>query len=104
MKGHIVMDELNGRQKALLALAAVAIAVGIIVALFVGSASTVGEVRWQEQEYIVQTDDTLWGIGSAYCPENVDIREWIDEVQEINGLSDSCIHAGDKLVIIVPQG
>lgn len=59
-------------------------------------------VEWREETYIVQSGDSLWSISYNYCPENVDRREWIAEVQQINGLPNSNIRAGQRLIVITP--
>ncbi len=53
------------------------------------------------EDITVHTGDTLWEIGEKYCPNNMDIRRWIDRVMEINGLSDALIYPGDELTILV---
>ena len=49
----------------------------------------------------LETGDTLWGIAEEYCPEGKDIREYIHETMELNGLKTSEIHAGCYLVVPV---
>lgn len=48
----------------------------------------------------IQADDTLWNIAEQYCSDSIDIRDYINEVCEINDISLNNIHAGD--VIFVP--
>lgn len=48
----------------------------------------------------IQQGDTLWGIASAYrSPEYGSIRDYIDEVKELNQLRSDEIHAGQFLIV-----
>lgn len=73
-----------------------------ILALRAAFVSTMARVDWVEEEYRVQRGDTLWSIAGEYCPDNVDRRDWIAEVQELNGLSNSIIYPGQRLTVLVP--
>ena len=64
--------------------------------------STLDGVKWAEEEYTVQSGDTLWEIAAGYCPQGVDLREWIHEVEKINGI-DGYIYAGDKITVLIPD-
>jgi hypothetical protein len=57
---------------------------------------------WEQQTYTVEKGDTLWEIGSRCCPENVDVRDWIEEVQKINNFQDGYLRAGEQIVVLVP--
>lgn len=83
-------------------------AVALIVLLFAicliaAFSPTIDNVEWNEEIYIVESGDTLWGIATKHCPKNVDYREWIKAVREINGLSDCKICRGDMLTVLVPK-
>lgn len=64
--------------------------------------STLDRVEWREEIYPVQSGDSLWALSGQYCPDNVDRREWIAAVSDLNGLSDSIIHPGQDLTILAP--
>ena len=49
---------------------------------------------------IVAKGDTLWNIAKCYNFDNTDIREKIDEIKELNGIS-SNIRIGQELKIKV---
>ena len=65
--------------------------------------STMDRVAWQEETYRVKSGDSLWELSGVYCPDNVDRREWIDEVQSLNGLTSSFIYPGQRLTVLVPK-
>lgn len=50
-------------------------------------------------EYYVQTGDTLWDIAEAYSNNNVDLREFISEIEEKNQLKSAYIYSGDVLLV-----
>lgn len=73
-----------------------------LLALSVCFKSTMDAFDWREAPYRVQAGDSLWAIAGEYCPEGVDRREWIAEVQELNGLEDSVVYPGQRLRVLVP--
>lgn len=76
----------------------------ILVAVLLLSSfqSTMDGIEWEEEIYKVRAGDSLWAISGDYCPDSVDRREWIDEVQALNDLPDSNIHPGQKLIVLAP--
>ena len=90
---------MNNLQAALLV---AVILVGSLLLLSWATQPTMDAYKWNEEAYMVKAGDTLWTIAGAFCPENVDRREWIDAVQELNGLDDSIIHPYQKLTVLVP--
>ncbi len=60
-----------------------------------GGASNVQEYV----EFAVQPGDTLWQIARNHSPANMDIREYIYQIQEINNVKNSVIHPGDVLLL-----
>lgn len=80
----------------------VLITIAILVLSFAGR-STLDRVEWQEETYRVKSGDSLWAISGRYCPDSVDRREWVDEVQALNGLTSSTIYPGQRLTVLVPE-
>lgn len=64
--------------------------------------STMDSTEWREEDYRVKSGDSLWSISGKYCPDSVDRREWIDEIQVLNDLPDSTIHPGQRLTVLAP--
>lgn len=64
---------------------------------------TLDEYEWEEDTHRVKEGDSLWAISYEYCPENVDRREWVDEVQRLNNIDDGIIHPGQKLTVLVAK-
>ena len=84
-----------------LLLAAVLVVVAVLL-LNWSYQSTLDGIEWQEETYQVLSGDSLWSISGTYCPEEVDRREWIHEIQALNGLPDSTIQAGQVLIVLAP--
>lgn len=63
---------------------------------------TMDEIEWHETIHHVQAGDTLWTIASTHCPDQVDRREWVEEIQALNGLRSSTIHPGQRLTVLTP--
>ena len=78
------------------------IAVSILV-LSVAAGSTMDRVEWRQEAYRVRSGDSLWALSGRYCPDNVDRREWIDEVQNLNGLTSGFLYPGQKLTVLAPD-
>ena len=52
----------------------------------------------------VQEDDTLWNIAETYVDSNSDIRDYIDDICEINDIGNNeSIYVGQKLFIPVDR-
>lgn len=84
------------------ALLLLAVVVVCILVLSLAGRSTLDRVEWHEETYRVRSGDSLWTISRDYCPENVDRREWIEDVQSRNGLTSSDIYPGQRLTVLVP--
>lgn len=80
----------------LICVTTIAFAGSTIMGLSKANAAAVSTYRQVE----IQADDTLWNIAEQYCSENVDIRDYISEVCEVNDISLNNIQAGD--IIFVP--
>lgn len=63
---------------------------------------TMDAIEWQEGTHQVQAGDSLWDIAGDYCPDGVDRREWVDEIQALNGLENSDIHPGQEITVLAP--
>ncbi|AWB46924.1 peptidoglycan-binding LysM [Paenibacillus sp. CAA11] len=46
---------------------------------------------------VVTPGDSLWSIASSHKPEGMDIRVYIEKLQDVNGMKRSEIQAGDIL-------
>lgn len=52
----------------------------------------------------VHTGDTAWSIARRYCPENVDIREYLDLCAAENGVTQwGMIYPGDTYTFLTPK-
>ncbi|MBQ0004258.1 MAG: LysM peptidoglycan-binding domain-containing protein [Clostridiales bacterium] len=48
----------------------------------------------------VQSDDTLWTIASEYVDDSMDIRDYIDEIREINDIGNNeSIYVGEQIFV-----
>jgi hypothetical protein len=82
-----------------------ALIIGLALVLIVGI-NTVTVRADVSQNYVfesiqVKADDTLWSIGENYCPEDMELNEYIDIVRETNGISTDHIVVGNYLMIPV---
>ncbi|WP_281887180.1 LysM peptidoglycan-binding domain-containing protein [Paenibacillus sp. YYML68] len=53
----------------------------------------------EHRTIIVEYGDTLWGIASDYSTGQFGIKEYIYKLKKLNGLKDSSIKAGQKLIL-----
>lgn len=53
------------------------------------------------ETYIVKDGDTIWEIAQYYCGNSIDIRIAINQIEEINDISNSTIYNGDSLLVPV---
>lgn len=97
------MDGIFNANTLLIVLLCVAIVVGSILALNWAFQPTMDRVEWREELYTVERGDSLWAISRKYCPDNVDPREWIDEIQVLNHLPDATIYPGQSLIVLAPD-
>jgi len=54
-------------------------------------------VRPSGTTVVVQSGDTLWGLGERYAPPVTDLRRWVFEVERLNGMTSSVILPGQSL-------
>lgn len=79
----------------------IALIVASVLVLNYALQPTMDGIEWQERTYRVQSGDSLWKISANYCPDGVDRREWVDEIRALNGMTDSIIHPGQTLTVLV---
>lgn len=54
-------------------------------------------------EVVVSAGDTLWNIAEQYYPKEMDLRPFIDQIKEINGLETVLIVPGQRLQLLVAK-
>lgn len=69
-----------------------------VAVLLIGSLKPEKATRYEP--YVIGSGDTLWDIAKEFTPEDRDCRDTIAEIEEVNGIDNSTIYAGQ--VIIVP--
>lgn len=47
----------------------------------------------------IESGDSLWSIAECYCPEDVEIRDYIKELKKMNGIKSDKIHTGNYLTV-----
>lgn len=103
----VIGNEAHGRKKVDITTLILSIVAALIVSLIVCSAfcyvPKIDRVDWEEVTHKVKYGETLWEISKLYCPADVDCRDWIEKVQEINGIG-SMIYVGDRLTVLVEKG
>ena len=79
------------------------IMLGICFAMVIGYQQTTPAMESQSvQEVTVKSGDTLWDIASRSTGSNMDVREVVHTVKEINNISDSgTLTPGTKLKVPV---
>lgn len=77
-------------------------ACGIIAAVAAAALLLAGagkvEREYSEETVIVRRGDTLWGIADAYCPDEMDKRDYIRAIEVDNDCT-SAIKVGDVLTV-----
>ena len=72
-----------------------------IIGYITGINTAHGSTMEQYATVEITNGDTLWSIADEYAPEGTDLREFIYEIKELNGLDTSNIMIGQ--VIRVPM-
>ena len=90
------LQKRNERRADILTACGIIAAVAVAVVLLAGAGRA--EREYSEETVTVQSGDTLWGIAGAYCPEDMDKREYIRAIEADNGCT-SAIKAGDVLTV-----
>lgn len=86
----------NERRADILTACGIIAAVAVIAVLLAGAGRA--EREYSEEVITVQSGDTLWGIADAYCPEDMDKREYIRAIEADNECT-SAIKVGDVLTV-----
>lgn len=56
------------------------------------SGSIKNKPETEKMNYVVQYGDTLWDIAEEYAPKNMDLRKYIHNIKEQNGLDSMNIY------------
>ncbi|UHA73084.1 LysM peptidoglycan-binding domain-containing protein [Paenibacillus sp. 481] len=51
------------------------------------------------KKVIVQPGDTVWGIAKQYCPNEIDIRNYVSTIIKNNGIQNKVLQIGDTIHI-----
>ena len=79
----------------------VILTLGTITGLIFGSFNAEGTTRHSYETITIQYGDTLWSIAEEYAPENEDIRDYIYEICDKNGIKAGEIMQGQDILIPV---
>ena len=60
--------------------------IGAAVMIAVCCAKYAPKPRRYTEQVTVYYGDTLWSMADEYCPQNMDKREWIAEVMQLNDI------------------
>lgn len=94
------------RQRVVVLLTSVALALVLLFALVVtAAAEPAGASIGSEQAtatHVVRSGDTLWDIAVAAAPAGSDVRTTVEDLKRLNGLTSSLITPGQ--VLVVPVG
>ena len=92
--------ELQRKRRRAAIIAAVVLAVIVIAAACASKSDNSVEAETNTYiEYCVSPGDTLWDIAKEHSNNNVDLRDFIREIEEKNQLTDTFIYSGDTLLI-----
>lgn len=74
----------------------------IIALIFLLSRSSTTKANKETEiiYYNVSSGQTLWSISKEYCSNSKDIRNYIQDIKELNNMSDSQIYAGQTIKLI----
>ena len=92
------LQERNERRADILTACGIIAAVAVAAVLLAGAGKV--EREYSEETVTVRSGDTLWGIADAYCPENMDKREYIRVIEADNECG-ADIMAGQVLTVRV---
>ena len=92
------LQKRNERRADILTACGIIAAVAVIAVLLAGAGRA--EREYSEETVTVRSGDTLWGIADAYCPEDMDKRDYV-HMLEVDNECTSAIKAGDVLTVRV---
>lgn len=61
------------------------------------------EHDWNKIEYTVASGETLWTIAKEYCPEDMDVRDYIYEIKKLNNMDTDSIYEWQTLTLLTLQ-
>ena len=79
------------------------IATVIIIMLLVWTSPGKTSQEWQVEDFYISKGDTLWKIAESYCPDDMDIRKWIYEVEKLNNRQTTDIYEGEVIKILISE-
>ena len=75
------------------------IVITALVIMFICSLAPLADSGIHEITLIADAGDTLWELCEPYCPEDMDLRLFIDKVKYQNKINNSCLELGQEIVI-----
>lgn len=93
-KAKYVNGKRNKKGKSLFVLVCLIL---IVVAITVAAKGN----RQEVVGYIYDTGDTLWDMAVEHCPEDMDVRDFIIEIEKANGIQNSIVHRNQMYKIPV---
>lgn len=67
--------------------------------ILLGLNNAEGTTIIEYKDIVVEPGDTLWNIASTYYSNDMDLREYIYEICELNNVSASTLQEGMKIMI-----
>ena len=90
------LQERNERRADILTACGIIAAVAVAAVLLAGAGRA--EREYSEETVTVRSGDTLWDIAGAYCPEDMDKREYV-HMLEVDNECGADIRVGDVLTV-----
>lgn len=75
-----------------------------VAALLIIAYNSKSQHEFTENSYYVAPGDTLWDIATIYCPDDMDKREYIAEIEKLNEMKSARIYAGQKILVLSSRG
>lgn len=66
--------------------------------IFLSGSPVRGEIS-QPAVIIVNSGDTLWGLAKTHAPRGMDVRHYLAEILQENGLANVLIYPGQEIVL-----